>query len=276
MNIKNIVLAGVLMGGALSGCQKHADRANLKTYNDSLSYALGYTKGVSIKNSLSREIPSGDSLVDKDIMIAAFINAMKEDKANTQMSVEDARNIIQEYFQDCEARRAVAESDAYQKVKGQNDKYMEDRAKEPGMVALPKPDRYDGPSVLVKATNPGKGDTIGGSDYVYMTLSNKLADGKLIFATPDGEPVLAPVGGLVRGLKQAMRTLRPGAVATVVVPSELGYGRQGNSSVPANSIMIFDVNVVKVFKKEVEARAFWKQEKEKRAAAKAANADNAN
>lgn len=272
MKLNRIILAACILGITTTSCQKHIERANLKNSSDTLSYALGYTKGASIANSLKRELAGGDTLVNKDIMIAGFINAMKGDKANSQMTEDEARNVIQEYFKDIEARRVIAESDAYQKVKAQNDKYMEERAKEKGMVTLPKIEKYDGPSVLVKEIQPGKGDTIGVNDYVYLTISNKLSDGQAIFCTPEDEPAMMPVEGLVKGLKQGLCTLRQGSVATIVVPSEMAYGRQTKNGIPANSIMVFDVSIVKIFHKEIEARAFMRQEKEKRAAAKAANA----
>lgn len=269
-----MLVAATVFGATLTSCQKHVERANLRNAKDTLSYALGYTKGVSIANSIKREIPDGDSVVNKTIMIAGFINGMNGDKINSQLTDEQARQIIQDYFKDLENKRVLAENDAYQKTKDSNNKLMEEYAKEEGMKALPKPEKYDGPAVLVKELTVGKGDTIGVNDYIYTSITQKLPGGKITFQTGEGDYRMLPVKGLIQGLQQAIRTLKPGSVANIVVPSELGYGRQGMNEVPANSILLFDVAIQKVFHNEKEARAFWKQECEKRNLTKAAEAQN--
>lgn len=269
MKIRQMLVAAIVFGSTLTSCQKHAERANLKSAKDTLSYALGYTKGVSIANSIKKELPNGDSTVNKSIMIAGFINGMNGDKINSQLTEEQARQIIQDYFKDLETKRILAENDAFQKKKESNNKLMEEFAKEEGMKALPKPDKYDGPAVLIKELTAGKGDTIGLADYVYMSVTQKLVDGQITYQTPEGDYSMMPVEGLVKGLQQGIRSLKPGAAANIIVPSELGYGRQGKNGVPANSILIFEVAIQKVFHNEKEARAFWKQEREKRSLTKA-------
>ena len=265
-----MLVAAIVLGATLTSCQKHVERANLRSAKDTLSYALGYTKGVSIANSIKNEIPDGDSTVNKSIMIAGFINGMNGDKINSQLTEEQARQIIQDYFKDLETKRILAENDAFQKKKDSNNKLMEEFAKEEGMKALPKPDKYDGPAVLVKELSASKGDTIGLADYVYMSITQKLVDGQITYQTPEGDYSMLPVEGLVKGLQQGIRSLKPGAVANIIVPSELGYGRQGKNGIPANSILIFEVAIQKVFHNQKEARAFWKQEREKRGQIKAA------
>lgn len=263
MNTKQILLALSILGTATS-CEKHAERAELKNSNDTLSYSLGYTKGVAIAQSLSREIVSGDSIVNKDIMIAGFINGLKGDEKNSQLTEEEAKKVIQEYFKDIELRRAMSENEAFLKTKQKNEDYMAERAKEPGMKSLPLPEKYTGPAVLVKVIEPGKGDFITEEDFVYATFSAKKTDGQYLFNFSE-DPRMLPVKGLVRGLKQAICSLKPGATATIVVPSDLAYGRQAVNNIPANSIIEYELSISKVFHKEIEARAYWKQEREKRA-----------
>ncbi len=276
MKLKYMSAALAFVGVAsLTSCESHSERATLKNSADTLSYALGYTKGESIRNSISKEIPGGDTMVQKDIMIAGFINAMMQDKKNSQLTMEEAQAVIQDYFKDLEMRRKLAEADAYQKTKAKNEQYMEERAKEEGMKSLPKPNKYDGPAVLVKESKVGRGDTIGLNDFVYMTMVNKLTDGQNIYGNENDAPKMMPVKGLVQGLQQGLNSLRCGSIATIIVPSELAFGRQGRQGIPANAILIFDVAIEKVFHTEAEAKAFWKLEKEKRAAIKAATTEEA-
>jgi hypothetical protein len=55
-------------------------------------------------------------------------------------------------------------------------------------------------------------------------------------------------GGLIKGWMDGMKQLRKGSKAKFFIPSPLGYGKQvaGNGAIPANSILIFEIEVTKV------------------------------
>jgi len=79
---------------------------NLKSDVDSVSYALGINVGDGFKHDLER-FP-GDT-INKDALIAGFTEAMKAaDAESLPMSIEDARNVMQEYvtkFRDIQIKK---------------------------------------------------------------------------------------------------------------------------------------------------------------------------
>ncbi|MGB3464569.1 MAG: FKBP-type peptidyl-prolyl cis-trans isomerase [Cyclobacteriaceae bacterium] len=65
----------------------------------------------------------------------------------------------------------------------------------------------------------------------------------------DEKPLSFRLGsGVIQGWNEAFATLKEGAEATIYVPSSLGYGPVDYQSIPANSILVFNVELVKVEK----------------------------
>ncbi|WP_341226114.1 FKBP-type peptidyl-prolyl cis-trans isomerase [uncultured Arcticibacterium sp.] len=52
------------------------------------------------------------------------------------------------------------------------------------------------------------------------------------------------VGRVVKGFDEGIAKMRVGEKATIIFPSSLGYGNQKQGSIPKNSPLVFDVEVV--------------------------------
>lgn len=52
--------------------------------------------------------------------------------------------------------------------------------------------------------------------------------------------------GLIPGFEQGVLGMREEGVRRVIIPPALGYGSQPNGSIPANSTLIFDIELVAV------------------------------
>jgi FKBP-type peptidyl-prolyl cis-trans isomerase len=50
---------------------------------------------------------------------------------------------------------------------------------------------------------------------------------------------------VIQGWEEAFLHMKKGEKATIYIPSALGYGDRDMQSIPANSVLIFDVEVVK-------------------------------
>jgi FKBP-type peptidyl-prolyl cis-trans isomerase len=63
-----------------------------------------------------------------------------------------------------------------------------------------------------------------------------------------GEPFSFPLGQgqVIKGWDEGIALLKEGAKAVLFVPSALGYGDQGTGKIPANSELIFYVELMKV------------------------------
>ncbi len=259
----------------LSSCTDYSKAGKLESQDDSISYALGYNTGASYIENLAN-FPGGDSTINKEKLIAGFINAIMQDSTHAKMTQDDAIKTLQNYFQEVDMKKKAEEAANYQKSKKGNDAYIAKKIKEDGMKQLTNTQDSSQAGVLIKETVAGKGENIKKTDIVYLDYVGKLTDGTVFDETTGKQPALFPVSGVIPGFTQALEALKVGSQATIVIPSELGYGREavGDGKIPANSILTFDVKILKKFSSEKEAKAFAEtlRMKDEASAQKAASA----
>jgi peptidylprolyl isomerase len=53
-------------------------------------------------------------------------------------------------------------------------------------------------------------------------------------------------GRVIEGWEQGLPGMKAGGVRKLVIPAELGYGDQSRGEIPANSVLIFDVELLSV------------------------------
>ena len=85
-------------------------------------------------------------------------------------------------------------------------------------------------------------------DYVGRVLNNQtpFEDG-----TASGL-----VSGFIPGWQIALTALPVGSKATVYIPSKWGYGNQAQGSIPANSILVFDIDFLEITRTASEQERF--------------------
>lgn len=110
------------------------------------------------------------------------------------------------------------------------------------------------PSGLYYTINtPGSGENAKSGQTVSVNYTGKTMDGKTFDSNVDPafqhvEPfkMVLGQGQVIRGWDEGLALLNKGSKATLYIPSTLAYGAQGNPSIPANSILIFDVQILDI------------------------------
>ena len=101
---------------------------------------------------------------------------------------------------------------------------------------------------ITKSNPEGKAPKNG--DIVSVHYAGKLTNGQEFDNSfKRGEPIEFPigVGQVIKGWDEGIQLLKEGESATLLIPSELGYGARGAGGViPPNAWLIFDVELVKV------------------------------
>ena len=94
--------------------------------------------------------------------------------------------------------------------------------------------------------------SVGGGDHptsqslVEVLYQGKLIDGTIFDETTQGS-VTFLLTDLIEGWQIGIPYLKEGGSGTFFIPSGLGYGTSSSGSVPANSVLIFDVDLIKVW-----------------------------
>ena len=98
--------------------------------------------------------------------------------------------------------------------------------------------------------NEGSGDYIEQGDEIVVNYTLTLADGSLVETTLGSEPMTYIVGRekFIAGWEEAIAKMKKGSVATVIIPSKIGYGAEGKGDIQPYSTLIFEIEIVDVRK----------------------------
>jgi len=97
-------------------------------------------------------------------------------------------------------------------------------------------------------TAKGNGRQAKVGDKVKVHYTGTLTDGTKFDSSVDrGEPFefLLGAGRVIAGWDEGIALLKEGDKATFKIPAALGYGEQGQGSIPPNSVLMFDVELIK-------------------------------
>ncbi len=107
--------------------------------------------------------------------------------------------------------------------------------------------------VYYVVTQPGTGPTPSPGDVVSVQYTGKLLNGT-VFDSSDkmqnpqatGQPVQFPigVGQVIPGWDETVTKMHKGEKATLIIPSTMAYGSRPNPKIPANSVLLFDVELI--------------------------------
>ena len=119
-------------------------------------------------------------------------------------------------------------------------------AKPAALLSLQKIDTKPGSGRLAMT---GSTVTIHYTGWLYAPKSSKLRGAKFDSST-DAAPFTFKLGGgsVIKGWEEGIRGMKAGGKRTLIVPAELGFGKEGLGPVPSGSNLIFDIELMDVKK----------------------------
>jgi FKBP-type peptidyl-prolyl cis-trans isomerase FkpA len=93
------------------------------------------------------------------------------------------------------------------------------------------------------------GDEIHPNDYSVITVNYKgyLTNDTIFDQTKTDEPYTASLYSLISGWRIGVPLIGTGGKITLYLPSYYGYGSKANGSIPANSVLIFEIGLVSFY-----------------------------
>lgn len=107
------------------------------------------------------------------------------------------------------------------------------------------------PGFTAKDVIVGTGEVAEPGDIVTAHYVGKLSDGRVFDSSKDrGVPIsfLLGAGQVIKGWDQGLQGMRVGGTRVLTISPEYGYGAQAVGSIPANSTLIFEVELLGVKK----------------------------
>lgn len=122
-----------------------------------------------------------------------------------------------------------------------NKEWLAGKAKEEGVTRLAKGVCY---KVLQSGSEGGKQpipNSVVNCHYLGRTIDGKCFDTSL-----GGYPLAIRLRDLIEGWVIALQQMRVGDKWEIYIPSELGYGSFSQPGIPANSTLIFEIELLGV------------------------------
>ena len=200
---------------------------NLSTDQARVSYGIGRQLGGQLRDNP----PPGVSL---EAVLAGLADAFsglhsRVDEAELSASFKVIREIMQN------EARVKAEFAA-----ATGREFLQENAKRDGVTVLASGLQYE----VIK---DGEGAKPSRDDNVRTHYHGTLIDGSVFDSSYErGQPAEFPVSGVIAGWTEALQLMAAGSKWRLYVPSELAYADQAVGSIPAHSVLVFDVELLEV------------------------------
>lgn len=202
---------------------------------DKLSYALGMSMGHNFKGTGIKTLNSAD--------FAAGV-ASVYDGVKPEMTFDEAKRIINEYFAKLEAEMQAEAAKQGEVNRKNGEAFLSENAKRDGIKVTESGLQYE-------VLESGNGDSPKASDNVEVHYTGKLIDGTVFDSSVErGVPASFGVTQVIPGWVEALQLMHEGDKWRLYIPSDLAYGPNGAGGVIGpNMTLIFDVELLRVIKK---------------------------
>ncbi len=210
--------------------------AAFKNDDQQSAYALGASLGRYMENSLKEQEKLGIAL-DKQQLISGVQDAFAGKSKLSDQEIEQTLQVFEGRVKG--AAQAKMEKDAKENVEKGN-AYAAKFTKEKGVKKTDS-------GLLYKVENAGAGESPKDSDTVVVNYKGTLIDGtEFDNSYTRGEPLSFRLDGVIPGWTEGLKHVKKGGKIKLVIPPQLAYGKNGVPGIPANSTLVFDVELLDI------------------------------
>lgn len=215
---KAMILSALMLATTIISAQ------DLKTYADSVSYAVGILWGQNIKQQ-------GLSDIDPNTLGKAIGDVLNEG-GEPIMDLKMANQMVREHM----TRKKEA---AKQKNKLEGEAFLKTNAERKEVITLESGLQYE-------VMKEGDGQIPASTDKVSVHYHGTLIDGTVFDSSVQrGQPTSFPVTGVIKGWVEALQLMPVGSKWKLFIPSDLAYGERGaGGQIGPNATLIFEVELL--------------------------------
>lgn len=215
-----VLSAGLVM---VMGCEK---KPKLDTDMGRASYAIGQQIGQNLKNQNIEFDPDTLAVSIKEAASGKESRLKPEEMQQALMKLQEGLNKKQQ--------------EAGEKNLTEGKAFLEKNKAEAGVQTTASGLQY-------KIETEGKGKKPTDKDTVKVHYKGTLINGQQFDSSYDrGQPAEFPVGAVIKGWSEALQLMKVGTKAKLFIPPDLGYGPTPRPGIPANSVLVFDVELLDI------------------------------
>jgi FKBP-type peptidyl-prolyl cis-trans isomerase FklB len=194
----------------------------LKDQKDKVSYSIGIGFG----SNLARQ----NVEINPDALIAGVKDAIA---GKPQLTQDQMKEVMTAFEKDLQAKQKAAG----EKNGAEGAKFLEENKKKEGVKTTASGLQY-------KVIKEGTGTQPKATDTVTVNYRGTLIDGKEFDSSKPGQPMPLPLNGVIKGWTEGLQLMKTGAKYQLFVPPALAYGERPVGPIPANSTLIFEVELL--------------------------------
>ena len=208
----------------------------LKTFKDSANYV----QGMMIYDQLASLNEDGMDMV-KEEYIRLGIEEAAKGKGRISDD-EDQRKILQEFQTQVQKKMQEAKEKKGKESKAAGLAYLAENKTKEGIMTTESGLQY---TVL----QAGTGSMPVASDKVEVHYEGRLIDGTVFDSSYQrGETTQFGLSQVIKGWTEGLQLMKEGSKYRFFIPSNLAYGPGGTRGIPPNSVLIFDVELIRIVK----------------------------
>ncbi|MFP3014230.1 MAG: FKBP-type peptidyl-prolyl cis-trans isomerase [Arsenophonus sp.] len=207
------------------------------------AYALGASIGRYMHNYLMQQKSIGINLDRKNFLSGvhdAFINKSKL----TDQEIESILKSFEEKVIVATHTKIEEESEKNSKF---GDEYRVKYLKEKKGAVKTKS------GLIYKIEKPGQGVKLTDKDTVVVNYEGRLINGSIFDSSyKRNESLTISLDSTIPGWTEGLQYLKKGGKIQLIIPPELGYGKSEISTIPAQSTLIFNVELLDVKSRKIK------------------------
>ena len=87
------------------------------------------------------------------------------------------------------------------------------------------------------------------TNTIKVHYKGTLIDGEVFDSSYDrGKPIEFKLGQVIKGWQEGLNLMPVGSKYMLYIPSKLAYGKNNKGAIPANSVLIFEVELLEIIK----------------------------
>ena len=217
----------LIMIGLATMIANAASKDDLKDQKKRFGYGLGANYARNLKQN------------NLDVDLDMFLQGMKDYlSGESLMSDQEIQSTTKEVGDVVRAQRNAEQEKVAQKNAAEGESFLEANKTKEGVKAL-------GSGMQYKVVHAGDGPIPTASDKVRVHYKGTFIDGKEFDSSyKRNKPATFNVTGVIKGWTEALQLMKVGSKWPLFIPSDLASGNGGNRSIPPNSTLLFEVELL--------------------------------
>ena len=210
--------------------------ATFTTEKEKVAYALGSSFSQQFNTMLDKQEELGMPL-DKKVVLQAITDTLF---GNAKLTDDELKETLTAYGEKVKVNAEKKMKEKAAKAAEESKAFLVENAKAEGVIVTKSGLQY---SVIKKADGPKPKAT----DTVTVNYVGTLLDGtEFDSSIKRGQPATFPLNRVIPGWTEGLQLMSVGEKYKFVIPAELAYGAQAAGSIPANSTLIFSVELLEI------------------------------